>query len=124
MFTIDDVAIAISSEPEHLPVTGNYIVSDDADFDRKCEDEIIARLDSGDEWAWCIVKCTVTPKSLNYVDIIVGRSYLGGCSYENKDEFLRSDSYNDMIDWALEDLNLTSQRMYNGLKDKFVSTED
>jgi hypothetical protein len=122
MFTIDDVAISISAEPEHLPVRGNYIVSDDADFDKKCENEIIARVEDGDEWAWCIVKCTVTPKSLNYVDIISGRAFLGGCSYKNKEEFIQSDSYNDLVDWAIDNLNLTSQRMYNGLKDKFASS--
>jgi hypothetical protein len=119
MFTIDDVVVSISAEPEHLPIRGNLIVSGDDEFDKKCEDEIISQLDSGNEWAWCITKCTVTPKSLNYVDIIVGHSYLGGCSYENKDEFIESDSYKDMIDWALDDLNLNSQRIYDGLKDKF-----
>jgi hypothetical protein len=122
MFTIDDVDISITVEPEFSPVQGNLIVSGDAEFDKKCEDEIIARLDSGDEWAWCIVKVTVTPKTLTYTDELFGFSLLGGCSYENQEEFEKSDYYQDMIVWSLEDLNSKSKEIYECLKDKFSGT--
>jgi hypothetical protein len=119
MFTINDVDISINVEPEHIPVQENLIVSGDEEFDKKCEDEIIARLDSGDVWAWCIVKVTVAPKTLEYTDELNGFAYLGGCSYENQEEFEQSDYYKDMIDWALEDLNNKSKEIYECLKDKF-----
>jgi hypothetical protein len=122
MFTIDDIAIAVGTEPEDLSIRGNYIVSGDADYDRKCEDDIISQLDSGNEWAWCRIRVDVTPKSLNYVDIITGYSLWGGCSYENREEFIKSDTYNEMVMQALDDLNFKAERMYNGLKDKFSST--
>ena len=122
MFKIEDVDVSITVEPEFSPVQGNLIVSGDNEFDKKCEDEIIARLDSGDEWAWCIVKVTVAPKTLVNADELFGFSYLGGCSYENQEEFEQSDYYKDMIDWSLEDLNSKSKEIYECLKDKFSGT--
>lgn len=123
MFTIDDVDVAITSEPEHIPVQGNLIVSGDDEFDKKCEDEIIARLESGDEWAWCIVKCTVTPKNLKYEVDLSGHSFLGGCSYKDLEDFVASRDYHqDLVDWALEDLNNKSKDIYECLRDKFSGT--
>jgi hypothetical protein len=122
MFTIEDVDVSIAVESEHIPVQGNLIVSGDDEFDKKCEDEIISRLDSGDEWAWCCVKVTVTPKTLTFTDELFGFSYLGGCSYENREEFEQSDYYKDMIDWAIDDLNNKSKDIYECLKNKFSST--
>lgn len=122
MFTIDDVDISITIEPEFYSLVGNLIVSGDDEYDKKCEDETIARLDSGDMWAWCIVKVTVTPKTLEFTDELFGFSYLGGCSFENQEEFEKSDEYKDMIDWSLDDLNKKSKDIYECLKDKFSGT--
>lgn len=122
MFTIDDVDVVIDVEQEDIPIRGNLIDSGDENYDQKCEAEIISRLDSGDVWAWCRVKVTVTPKELKYTGNHSGVSYLGGCSYESQEEFEQSDYYIDMIDWALEDLNNNSKVIYEVLKDKFSGT--
>jgi hypothetical protein len=122
MFTIDDVDVSISVEPEFSPIVGNLIASGDDEFDKKCEEDIVAQLDSGNAWAWCIVKVTATPKNLTYTDELFGFSFLGGCSYENQEEFEQSDYYKDMINWSIEDLNNKSKDIFECLKDKFSGT--
>ncbi len=57
--TAADVTFTLSIEPEHVPVRGNYVCTDDAESDRADEDDLIARLEAGDERAWCwlVVTC-------------------------------------------------------------------
>jgi hypothetical protein len=109
--TAKDVVFAVECLPEDIPVRGNAMASDEPELDKKVEDEIIARLDSGDLWAWCCVKVTATLECVSqrkgYVptDVsLVGVDYLGGCSYRDEGDFREGGYFADMKDAALDDL--------------------
>ena len=57
--TAANVTFTLAIEPEHVPVRGNYLTSGDDEQDRADEDALIARLEAGDDRAWCclIVTC-------------------------------------------------------------------
>ena len=74
-----EVTFTIETEPDDIPVRGNLIASDDPEYDRQCEDELIERLDRGDYEAWCRVKVTARWKDFEASD------YLGGCSLDSED---------------------------------------
>lgn len=93
-----NVTYTIEVEPEHIPVRGNALASGDDAVDREVEDEILARLDRGDEWAWCTVKVTA------HYDEFTGVDYLGGCSYKSEIDFRKDAYFQDMCDAALADL--------------------
>ena len=73
----DEISWSFTMEPEHVPVRGNAIVSGDEAYDRQVEDEIIKRLDDGDQAAWFCLKVTGTFGECQYSE------YLGCCSYES-----------------------------------------
>lgn len=94
-----DVEFEIECLPEHIPVRGNAMASDDPDLDREQEDSIIRDLENGNEWAWCCVKVTASWNGF------VGTDYLGGCSYKSEEDFKACDYFEDMKGEALSDLN-------------------
>ncbi len=83
------ITFTIETMPEDVPVRGNVLASGNDAIDRKAEDEILADLESGNEWAWCTVK--VTAKCAGYE----GVDYLGCCSYENEEQFRQPGGYFD-----------------------------
>jgi hypothetical protein len=98
--TENEVTFELTVEQDDIPVRGNALASGDADEDRKCEDEILRRLDQGDVWAWASVRVTARWEGFE------GHDYLGGCSYESERDFVRSGGYfDDMKDAALAELN-------------------
>ena len=88
----------INIELDDTPVRGNALASGDASYDKLAEDEIIARLDLGDVWAWCVVTVKAT-----YGDH-EGTATLGACSYESREMFEACDYFKSLKDDALEDL--------------------
>lgn len=97
-----DVVFYLECEPEDIPVRGNCMASGDDAFDKECEDKILAELDDGNEWAWCCVKVTAR---LNQCPSLEGNAFLGGCSYESEEDFIKhSGYYEDMKRQALADL--------------------
>jgi len=76
-------------QPDDLSVRGNAVVSGDAAFDRKTENEILERLADGDIWAWADVECQAEYKGFT------GSDYLGACSYRNTEQFVRPGDYWD-----------------------------
>lgn len=98
----DEVTFELTAEQDDLPVRGNALASGDDDEDRKCEDEILRRLDQGDVWAWASVR--VTARWNGYT----GHDHLGACCYRDEKDFVESnDYYADMKQAALADLNAT-----------------
>jgi hypothetical protein len=83
------IRITLHVEPETEPVRGNALVSGDDALDRACEDELLARLERGDEWAWCQVGVTVAVGDLS------ATQWLGGCSYEGEADFRAGGYYDD-----------------------------
>lgn len=106
IFKESDVTYTLDAEMDDLQVRGNALVSGDDAEDKKCEDEIIERLNSGDVWAWASVKVTASWRGLEGVD------YLGGCSYRDENEFKQLDGYyDDMKARALDDLKQTIKEL-------------
>ena len=87
-------------EPEDFPVRGNLVCSDNDALDTLQEDEVIERIEAGDDWAWCCVHITAQIPGIG----LTGDAYLGGCTYENESQFRESAYFEDMKDEALSDL--------------------
>lgn len=97
--TLDDVDISIHCEAEDIPVRGNLVDSGDAEQDKEMEDEVLDRLNDGDEWAWCSIEVRATHKG------IYASEYLGGCSYVGERDFVKNSGYyEDMVQRAIEGL--------------------
>jgi len=92
--------VQLETLPEDSPIRGNALVSGDKTADKEYEDLIINRLMFGDEYAWfCAhVKVEFGP--------FVGHAYLGECSYADKDDFMSCPYYQQLIDDAIDDLNM------------------
>lgn len=100
----DEVVFSVHAEQDDIPVRGNALASGDAKADKRYEDRIIRRLESGDVWAWAhvTVKATLT---LPDGSTIEGSASLGGCCYRNEKDFTRPGGYyDDMKHEALADL--------------------
>lgn len=91
--------IELFCEPEDLQVRGNAQASGDDADDRSVEDQILADLESGNDWAWCCTHVRVTYQG-NSVD-----QYLGGCSYASEKDFRAGDYFTDMVDECIAELN-------------------
>lgn len=88
----------IEATPEDIPVRGNTMASGDDEYDKRVEDEILARLESGDVWAWCSVRVTCADGETE------GEAWLGGCSYKDEEDFKAGGYFDDMKAEALEDM--------------------
>lgn len=78
--------ITLTVEYDDTPLRGNAMASDDADFDKQVEDEILERLDSGDVWAWAHVRVTASVEIDGYGTVEASAS-LGGCNYLSEQDF-------------------------------------
>lgn len=92
------ITFTLKIEPDLIPVRGNAMASGDDAADRACEDEIIARLNRGDVWAWCVVTVSA------HLDDFTGIAILGGCSYQDEADFKACGSYQDLVREAVDDL--------------------
>ena len=93
-----NVSVEVTAEEEDMPIRGNACAIDE-ETDKAMEDRIIADYNSGNIWAWCCVKVTVSTAYFK------GVSYLGGCSYESGKDFVENSGYyQDMVDEALSDM--------------------
>ena len=103
----DGIEYQLWISPDDLAVRGNALASGDDAEDKACEDEILARLESGDVWAWAAVTCRAIPVGN---DEFWGADHLGGCSYENTAGFLAGGYWADMKEVAKADLLGTLER--------------
>lgn len=72
----------IEVEQCDIPVRGNALACGDDAEDRAAEDEILARLDRGDVWAWASVRVLASWECFTGAS-----SWLGGCSYASESDF-------------------------------------
>lgn len=97
--TRDEVTFELSVDFDHLRVRGNAMASGDDEFDREVEDEILARLERGDVWAWAAVTVCARWRSYSAYDSI------GAVSCADEEDFRSSGIYDDMCGTALGLLN-------------------
>lgn len=95
-----DYDITLEAIPETVRVRGNARAWSDEE-DRRYEEWIMSRLESGDIWAWFTAKVTVRDK--------YGREasdYLGCCCYQDEEDFKRGGYYLDMIKVCIDELEI------------------
>lgn len=99
---LNAATIELVVEQDDEAVQGHFSSGDD-EADTALEDEIIARLDRDDIWAWCVVKVVAT---LGIEDTQYrGEShFLGACSYKNERDFKGGGYFDDMKEEALNAL--------------------
>ncbi len=111
--------IELIVHPEDIPVRGNAVASGDDAIDKRVEDEIIARIDDGDPWAWCCVEVRASHDEISSSD------YLGGCSYRDEAYFRTGGYYEDMVKQAVDGLNLEREKMIRSLRGiRFVEPKE
>jgi len=94
-----EVTYTLEVSPEDCPVRGNVLACGDDDADRAAEDEVLARLDRGEVWAWCCVRVVAHWRGF------AGDAYLGCCSYQDAADFKHAGGYwEDMCNQACYDL--------------------
>jgi hypothetical protein len=106
-----DVEFRIKVEQDEIEVRGNALASGDDAIDKAAEDEILARLDNGDVWAWAGVTVEAhliappCPGTVSPTVRLVGRDFLGCCNYTDENDFKQQGGYyDDMKAQALADL--------------------
>jgi hypothetical protein len=107
--TAKDVTFSIEIEAEDTPVRGNFMASGDDAADKADEDAVIAKIESGDTWAWCTVFVWAKWKGHR------AQANLGCCSYEGEADFKAGGYYEDMCAEALDALNADLQALANEL---------
>lgn len=93
--------ITLEAIPETVRVRGNALASGNDALDKEAEDYILARLESGDIWAWFTAKVTVRDS--------YGREasdYLGACCYKDEKDFKQGGYYLDMIRECLDQIEM------------------
>ena len=97
-----DIEIRIIPVEEDMPVRGNAMASGDEDEDRRVEDDILERLQYS-VWAWACIEVRGEWKGLR------ASAYLGGCSYDDEDDFRASGYYEDMVDEVTREINAKAE---------------
>lgn len=92
--TIDGITYTIYTTIDDTPVAGNALVSGDEAEDIAAENAILKRLTYGDRWAWAFVE--VKAETTINGEKFTGSDYLGSCSYQDTNEFIRDDYYDGM----------------------------
>lgn len=105
-----DVYFRVVAEPDDIDVRGNALASGDDDVDREAEDEIISRLEGGDEWAWAYVK-VIAEYEDDDGNQYEGHDGLGACSYKSERDFVKNSGYyEDMKEMAFDTLTSNMER--------------
>lgn len=96
-FTLAEVLFSIDPEAEHMSPSDGHFELPDGSPDTEVIDDIIKRAEHN-EWAWCSVKVTAKWGGFE------GNAYLGGCSYEDEDDFAKGGYLPQMQDEAVAEL--------------------
>jgi hypothetical protein len=105
--TSNHLTYTLSIEPDDLDVRGNALASGDDAEDRRAEEQILARLDNGDTWAWASVTVTAALDVADGAETLTfkGCDHLGACSYGDTADFITENPYwSDLKAGALDDL--------------------
>jgi hypothetical protein len=103
--TQSDVVFSVHISEEDIPVRGNAMASGDDAADKEDEDNIIARLNAGDLWAWCCVEVRATYNRHSSDTKHSAGDILGCCSYSDESDFRSCMYFEDMCKAALDRLN-------------------
>lgn len=85
------VSIHLDVAPEDEQIEGQFSYDEDVEWVRR-------QLEAGNQWAWCMVRCVAEYRGIE------GFDYLGACSYESRESFMRDGYWSDMKHEALTEL--------------------
>jgi len=109
--TKSECEITVTVEFCDIPIRGNVMASGDDAYDKKCEDDLIRQVDDGNVWAWATITVKASWSGYN------GFDHLGGCSYKDEEDFIKSNDYYDgMVAAAVDDLNSKLAKTYEEIK--------
>lgn len=114
--TAEECTFTVTIEQDDTPVRGNLMCTDEPDLDKAEEDAVLARLESGDETAWCGVIVTCTFPGLSYE----GVDSIWGCTLSPDYGAPLVVEHHDMCAHALDDLNATIAAAFGTLKPLLV----
>lgn len=100
---LSNIHITVEAMPESEHPRGYF--SDSRDVEHVCE---LARRT---EWGWCTVKVTAKWNGIKHSE------FLGACSYESEDDFIKNSGYfedmkKEAIDCLFAELNKIESDMY------------
>lgn len=100
-------------------------LEEDIDPMEQFDDPIIARdikqkYDEGNDWAWCCVKVTVFHAE---EATFKSTQYLGGCSYENEEDFKKDLYYKGMVNEALGNIQRDMEEVFAFLCSKVQNAD-
>lgn len=109
-----DVKFIISTEDEACDLRTAFPTLSDEDIDG-----IRARLDDGDDWAFCTVVVEAFWKPEGMESGFEGAATLGCSSYEDEEDFKQGGYFEQMKKEALENLNKNLQDIHKILDQRF-----
>lgn len=95
----------MSQNPNHPGIVFTFYIEPDDESprghfsDKATENEVLERIDRGDDWAWFCVKVTAQRGT----EPLIGEDTLGGCCYASEADF-RANLYPEMCENAAADL--------------------
>jgi hypothetical protein len=96
-----ELKIEIIRLKETVPVRGNAAATDDPEWDKKVEDEILQDLENN-PWAWCCIQVKAS------IGEFEASSSLGCCNYCDAEDFKNNSGYyQDMEEEAISNLKAT-----------------
>lgn len=99
----NEVSYDIRMEPEHEQIEGNASAIDPV-TDKEIVEHIKEELRNGNDWAWCQVRVVASYVDDDGNEYTGESSWLGDCSYESEQDFIKGGYYDDMKKEAYEDL--------------------
>lgn len=109
-----EVKFLLEVTQDDVSPRGNALASGDSEVDKQAEDEILARLQRGDVWAWASVKVTAQWQGF------LGVAYLGCCTYSNEEEFKLDSYYTQLCNDAMDDLHRSMLQVATALEPLIV----
>lgn len=108
-----DADIEVFVAPDELEIRGNVVNSGDPIFDKEIEDEVIASVESGNEWSWAFIEVRASFAG------VTGSDTMGGATYDDEEDFHKSGAYEQMEKNAILNLADNITRQYDSLHTLF-----
>jgi len=95
---IEDIEFSIECLEEYEHPNNSFALDDETQ--EEVVNSILKDLNNGNEWAWCSIRVNGS-----YKNILKASDYLGCCSYESEEDFIKnSEYYEDMKEVIYQDI--------------------
>lgn len=108
--TANDVKISIKALDEDTDPRSSYavpgIISPDSEDADRFVEAVEEMVDKHGLWGWCMVEVTARLANTK------GTAHLGGCSYEDEEDFKKGGYYEQMVEEAIAELQQQIDEIY------------